>query len=111
MGVSGVVVQLAEAVAAARQPLTPREACWLYLLRGMALYLALSRLDLWEAACNAVAPPTPCSATEELLEEIQMLGLCNLYQAFDEARTREFYARLVPYFAERGVTIPVAPNL
>src|SRR5262249_1065842 len=90
VGVSAVVVQMAEAVAAGRQPLSPREACWLHLLRGMPFYLGIGRLDLWEAACNAVSPRTPAGVTEELLAEVEMLGQCNLYQAFDERRTREF---------------------
>ena len=111
MGVCEVVVQMADAVAAAHGPLTPCEACWVHLLRGAVHYRAIGRLDLWEAACNAVTPPAPESVTEELLDEVQMLGLCNLYQAFQEARTRAFYDRLIPFFEERGVRLPPCPDL
>src|SRR5215471_17625762 len=113
MGVCEVVVQMADAVAAARGPLTPREACWVHLLRGAVHYRAIGRLDLWEAACNAVTPPTPApeTITEELLDEVQMLGLCNLYQAFQEARTRAYYDRLRLFFEERGVPIAPSPDL
>jgi hypothetical protein len=115
MGVCEVVEQMASAVAGARQPLSPREACWVYLLRGAVHYRDLRRLDLWENACNAVcsavSPPVPMTATEELLEEVQMLGLCNLYQAFQEERTRSYYERLIPFFEERGVRIPASPDL
>jgi hypothetical protein len=111
MGVCEVVVRMAEAVAVARQPLTAREACWLHLLRGITAYQGIGRLDLWEAACNEVSPATPESVTEKLLEEIQMLGLANLYQAFSELRTQEFYAGLVPFFEEHGICIPTSPDL
>lgn len=110
MGVCQVVVQMANAIEAVRSPLTPREACWLYVIRGLPYYYAIKRLELWEAACNKVTPE-PETVTEWLLDEVQMLGLCNLYQAFQPERTRELYDRLVPFFAERGVAIPEHPDL
>jgi hypothetical protein len=111
MGVCDVVVQMADAVAAARQPLSSSESRWWQAIREISEYQLVQRLDLWEANCNVASPPEPSSPTEELLEEVQMLGLCNLYQAFDEQRTCEFYERLVPYFAQRGVIIPKLVDL
>lgn len=111
MGVCDVVKLMADAVATARQPLAPREACWIHVLREAVHYRDLGRLDLWEAACNAVTPRLPETMAEELLAEVQMLGFCNLYQSFNEARTGAFYERLVPFFEERGVHIPPSPDL
>jgi hypothetical protein len=111
MGVCDVVEQMANAVAAAHQPLSAREACWVHLLRAAVLYRDLGRLDLWEAACSEVSPLGPRTHTEELLEKVQMLGQCNLYQAFQEGRTRAFYERLIPFFEERAVHLPPCPDL
>jgi len=108
------VLQLADAVEEqAQAPLTEREKSWLAALRQIVEYRRQSRLDLWERAVNEAGlnASQPANATEELLSEIEMLGMCNLYQAFQVERTRDFYARLIPYFAERGVTIPASPDL
>jgi len=111
MGICEVVVQMADAVACARQPLTQQEKDWIDQLRTITDYCERKRLDLWESACKAAAGAATDSATSELLSEIQMLGQCNLYQRFNESRTRAFYERLIPFFAQHGVHIPPAPDL
>ncbi|WP_425396918.1 hypothetical protein [Aeoliella sp.] len=107
-----IVVALADAIAEQRPFLTPEEACLLHVVRGIPYYRDIRRLDAWEEACNKVTPDNLTSTeTGELLEEVLMLGECNLFQAFEPNRTREFYERLVPFFASRGVTIPTNPDL
>ena len=111
MSLCEVVIELADAVAEARQPLTSREERWIEQIRRIGHFHDIRRLDLWEEEVGSVAPRRILTATEELLAEIEMLGRCNLYQAFQVERTCRYYARLVPLFAERGVKIPEAPDL
>ncbi|MBL8851498.1 MAG: hypothetical protein JNG89_17575 [Planctomycetaceae bacterium] len=91
--------------------MTPRESRWIEQLKTIVHYRDQRRLDLWEEACCREEPYPLESTTDELLVEVQMLGRCNLYQAFQPERTRAYYERLIPFFAERGVQIPPAPDL
>jgi hypothetical protein len=66
----------------------------------------------FQAYDNAIMPED-LESTEagHLIDELIMLGLCNLYREFQPQRTLELYARLVPIFAEAGVTLPKDPDL
>ena len=112
MALCEVVAAIADAVIGRRQPLTPAEACLLHVIKGIPLYRDIKRLDAWETAVNAVTPhDLPSTNTGRLIEELIMLGLCNLYQRFQPQRTQEYYKRLVPFFAEAGETLPEEPDL
>jgi hypothetical protein len=110
MALCEVVIQMADAVAAVRAPLTPSEQLRVENLRQIVRFRDMRRLDLWESLVNSQKgrPKTP---TGELLDEVEMLGMCNLYQKFQVERTREYYSRLVRFFAENGVHIPESPDV
>lgn len=108
------VILLAEAVEEqSTVPLTDREQAWITAIKKIVEFRDQSRLDLWEAAVNqaGLQDSQPATQTEELLAEIEMLGMCNLYQEFQVERTREYYDRLVRFFTERGVEISISPDL
>ena len=111
MALCEVVAAAAGAITASRQPLTPKEALVVHLLQAMPLYRDLRRLDLWEQAVNQVAPLEESSETERLLSDIYSLGWQNLYQAFQAARTQDFYRSFVERFAEAGIDLPRDPDL
>jgi hypothetical protein len=111
MALCEVVVEICDLVEAVRRPLTSQERSWLHAIRGIVWHRDKKRLDLWETECNEASPAKVCTETEELLAEVEMLGMCNLYQAFQEQRTREYYARLEPFFCERGILLPSSPDL
>jgi hypothetical protein len=106
MALCQVVIQMADAVAAARAPLTSREQRLIDAIKQISHFSDMNRLELWENAVNAASWHPVETVTQELLEEIVMLGLCNFYQKFNVSRTREYYARLVQFVAQHGVTIP-----
>jgi hypothetical protein len=112
MALCEVVAAIADAVVDGRQPLTATEACLLHVIKGIPLYRDIKRLDAWESAVNTVTPDDlPSTQTGGLIDELIMLGRCNLYQQFQPQRTQEYYARLVPFFAQAGVTLPKEPDL
>jgi hypothetical protein len=111
MGLSEVVASLAEAIAAARQPLSPREAYLLHVLRGMPLYRDIGRLDLWESAYNEVAPADGASETERLIDDLFGLGQYNLYGAFDAGGTVTYYHRLLASLAGSGIKPPPVADI
>jgi hypothetical protein len=107
-----VVAAIADAVIVGRQPLTATEAALLQVIKGISYYRDIKRLDAWESAVNEITPRDLASTnTGRLIEELIMLGLCNLYQQFQPRRTQEYYARLVPIFAEAGIRLPKEPDL
>jgi hypothetical protein len=111
MALCEVVAAAAEAVANARQPLTPKEMVFVHLLRGMPFYRDWRRLDLWEQACNHLADDDPSLETERLLNDVYWLGFENLYGAFQEPVTQEIYQSLVKNFADTGIELPKDPDL
>jgi hypothetical protein len=111
MALCEVVVEMCNLIEAACSPLTPQEKSWLGAIRGIVWWRDKKRLDLWESECNKASPHKVRTETEELLAEAEMLGMCNLYAAFREQRTREYYARLELFFAERGILLPCSPDL
>ena len=111
MALCEVVVEMCDLIEVLRGPLTPEEKSWLGAIRSIVSWKDKKRLDLWESECNKASPDKVHTETEELLAEAEMLGMCNLYQAFQEQRTREYYARLELFFAERGILLLSSPDL
>jgi hypothetical protein len=105
MGLSEVVASLADAIATARQPLTPREAYLFFILRGMPLFRDIRRLDLWELAYKQVAPDEGTSETERLIDSLFELGEHNMYGAFDVLGTLKYYRELLTMLAESGIRV------
>ncbi len=110
MALCEIVEQLAD-IAFQSLDLTDSDREWLAQIRRIVHFRDICRLDEWEAAVNSASPPQIVTTNHELISEIEMLGLCNLYQAFQPKRTLRFYQRLVPFFAQHGVTIPTDVDL
>jgi hypothetical protein len=106
MGLSEIVAELANALTAARQPLTHRERFLLHVLSGMPKYRDVSRLDLWETAYKEVIPDNDLSETEQIIDDIFSLGQYNLYGAFDAAGTTDCYNKLAARLAQKGLRLP-----
>src|SRR5207245_11511689 len=105
-----VVASVGHAIAAARHPVTAREAYLLYVLRGMPLYRDVNRLDLWEYAYNQVAPDEAKSITEQMIDIVFELGAENLYGAFEESITRRVYRDVLSSLAAQGIIAPEDPD-
>ena len=112
MALCETVAVIADLMIEGPSALTLNERCLLHVIRNIPFYRDIGRLDLWESACGDVTPDNLTDTeTGLLLDELIMLGRCNLYQAFQPQRTREYYDQLIPYFAERGVNIPADADL
>jgi hypothetical protein len=90
---------------------TSEDKAWASVLRSIATYRDRKRLDEWEAEVNRISPRLRTTPLQQMLGELEMLGMSNLYQAFNIDRTIAFYDRLRPYFAERGVKLPISVDL
>ena len=112
MGVCDVTADIAVAISRVRAPLTAREACLLFILRGMPLFRDIRRLDLFDQAYRDVAPDEGQSATERLIDATFWLGADCFYGAYSEASTRDYYTNtLVPLLQKEGVPVPSLPDL
>ena len=91
--------------------MTAEDQRWANAIRSIVIYRDGKRLDAWESTVNDASPLQKTTPTQEMLGELEMLGMSNLYQAFDPKRTTAFYERLIPYFWDRGIKLPVSPDL
>jgi len=90
---------------------TPADREWASALQTIVAYRDRKRLNEWEAEINRVSPAQRTTPLQEMLGEIEMLGMSNLYQAFDVQRTIAFYDRLCPYFLDRGIELSISLDL
>lgn len=106
LGIADVVVVLGEAVAAARAPLLPHEQWLRDALCAMPQHRAAGDLGAWKEAYQTAVPDsdTP-TRTETLLDAVFDFGRCNLYGAFDLARTASEFKQVVDALREQGVGI------
>lgn len=84
---------------------------WAAAIRSIVTYRDCRRLEAWESNVNHASPANRTTPLQELLGELEVLGMSNLFQTYDADRTIRFYERLRSYFADRGVELPISPDL
>ena len=107
MSVSETAKQLAEAIIAARQVLSPRQRLLLELFRLMPLYLQIHDLAAWDAAYHgAFAAEDGVSELGLLIGDVYDFASDPFYGAFQPALTLQVYTAIVPRLRGAGVSCP-----
>ena len=112
MGVCNTVRLIAMAIEESALQLNARHQLQLGLLKLMPLYNQLDGLTDWEEAIQqTLAEPDDESDEGRLIYLVYEFGFHNLYGAFDEPGTVDYFGHVAAALKENGIAVPELDDL